>query len=101
MLKNLWNDDAGIVALEYMLVATIIGLSLTLGLHAVSTSLNVELTELGNAIQTISQAYNYCGQTGCCSSVAGSAATDTAGSEPYGSVTVTPNDVSRTCSGTP
>src|SRR5688572_20900427 len=86
MLKNLWNDDNGIVALEYLLVATLIGLSLVVGLHAVSTALNIELTELANAITTISQEYSYGGQAGCNSSVEGSQATDSPTSQGYNSL---------------
>jgi len=76
MMKNLWNDDAGIVALEYLLVATIIGLGLVVGLQAVSRSLNTELVELADAINTIDQTYSYSGFSTCGASKAGSAATD-------------------------
>jgi Flp pilus assembly pilin Flp len=61
MMHKLWNDDAGIVALEYLLVATIVGLGLVVGLSAVSEAINVELTELANAILAIDQSYSYAG----------------------------------------
>jgi Flp pilus assembly pilin Flp len=101
MLKKLWNDDAGIVALEYLLVATIIGLGLTVGLHAVSVALNIELTELANAITAISQEYSFCGQAGCCSLVEGSGVTDSPSSQTYVSVPVTETSIDIVCTGTP
>jgi len=62
MLK-LWNDDAGIVALEYLLVATIVGLGLVVGLASLSEALNVELAELGNAILGLDTGYSIATQT--------------------------------------
>ena len=63
MLLKLWNDDAGIVALEYLLLATIVGLGLVVGLSALSEALNQELTELGNAILALDQGYTFAAQT--------------------------------------
>jgi Flp pilus assembly pilin Flp len=77
LLLKLWKDDAGIVALEYLLVATIVGLGLVVGLAALESSLNVELTELGNAIMALSQAYDIGTQSNCKASKQGSKATDT------------------------
>jgi Flp pilus assembly pilin Flp len=64
MLKRLWHDDAGIVALEYLLVATIIGLGLVVGLSNVEIALDTELTELANAITGLDQSYSFVGVTG-------------------------------------
>jgi Flp pilus assembly pilin Flp len=61
MFNKLWNDDAGIVALEYLLVATIVGLSLVVGLGALAFGLNAELTELAQAISAINQTYGISG----------------------------------------
>jgi Flp pilus assembly pilin Flp len=77
MLKNLWSDDSGIVALEYLLVATIVGLGLVVGLQAVGKSLNSELVELADAINALDQSYSFQGWSTCGASKAGSAAADT------------------------
>lgn len=61
MMSQLWNDDAGIVSLEYLLVATIISMGVITGLAAVSNSLNEELIELATAILAINQSYSYNG----------------------------------------
>jgi Flp pilus assembly pilin Flp len=65
-LVELWQDDAGIVALEYMLLATIVGLGLTVGLAAVNGSFNAEYTELANAVQSLDQSYSFAGHALAC-----------------------------------
>jgi Flp pilus assembly pilin Flp len=75
----LWKDDAGIVALEYLLVATIVGLGLVVGLAALESGLNVELTELANAIMALSQGYEVGTQSNCKATKQGSKALDTPG----------------------
>jgi pilus assembly protein Flp/PilA len=77
LFSRLWKDEAGIVALEYLLVATIIGLGLIAGLVSLRQSLNAELLELGNAIMALNQGYSYSGVTACIATVEGSQATDT------------------------
>jgi Flp pilus assembly pilin Flp len=62
MLRKLWSDDAGIVAMEYLFMATIIALGLAVGATAVSDSLNAELTELGDALLALNQSYYINGQ---------------------------------------
>jgi Flp pilus assembly pilin Flp len=93
MFAKLWKDEAGIVALEYLLVATIIGLGLVVGLSNLESALNVELTELGNAILGLSQAYSIDGLSGCNASKAGSAVTDTATSTALGSIAPTSTSI--------
>src|SRR5947209_15638647 len=63
VLRKLWQDDAGIVALEYLLVATIVGLGLVVGLAALYEALTAELTELSNAILALDQSYEFTGLT--------------------------------------
>jgi Flp pilus assembly pilin Flp len=58
MLRKLWADDAGIVALEYMLVATFVGLTLIVGLNALGIAITGELLELANAIAIVDQSYS-------------------------------------------
>ncbi len=59
MLLQLWQDDAGVVSLEYLLVATIIGLGLVVGLSNLEIALDTELTELANAITALDQSYHF------------------------------------------
>jgi len=91
LFSKMWQDDDGIVAFEYLLVATIIGLSLVVGLSAVSHALNIELTELANAILNLNQTYTYDGQSTCTGSVLGAAVTDSTASNliNYGSIVPT------------
>jgi Flp pilus assembly pilin Flp len=60
-MLRLWKDDAGIVALEYLLVATIVGLGLVVGLSAFEQAMNTELTELANAILAVDEGYYIAG----------------------------------------
>jgi Flp pilus assembly pilin Flp len=84
LFVKMWKDDAGIVAFEYLLVATIIGLGLVVGLSAVSVALNAELTELAQAILALDQSYAYATQSTCVSIKTGSSAQDSNGSISYG-----------------
>jgi len=58
MFRKLWNDDAGVVSLEYLMLSTVVGLGMAVGTSAVSDALNVEYIELSNAILALSQAYS-------------------------------------------
>ncbi len=83
-LQKLWQDDGGTVALEYLLVATIIGLGLVVGLSNLEISLDTELTELANAISALDQGYNFVMLLGS----SGSDKTGTCTIDSYGSQTV-------------
>jgi len=91
MFRKLWTDDAGTVALEYLLVATIVAIALVVGLSNLATALNVELSELSNAILSLNQSYSYEAASGCSGTHGGTTATDACGSVSYGqSAEVTP-----------
>jgi Flp pilus assembly pilin Flp len=86
MWLKLWQDDAGIVALEYLLVATIVGLGLVVGLSNLEIALDNELTELANAITALDQSYSFVsvhgsGAFGRTSGKRGTRATDTWGTQ--------------------
>lgn len=85
MMQQLWQDDAGIVALEYLLVATIVGLGLVVGLSNLEIALDNELTELANAITALDQSYSFVSVLGkgttTTSYKAGTNATDTYGTQ--------------------
>lgn len=97
MMKKLWNDDAGIVALEYLLVATLIGLATIVGLNSVGTALNIELVELSSAITNVSQQYSYHGHSGCNTSVDGGATTDADYVFPYSTTVQGPTTITEVC----
>lgn len=85
MFTKLWKDEAGIVALEYLLVATIVGLGLVVGLATLAKGINNELVELANAIQGLSQAYSIASVSTCQALRQGSCVTDTAATFSIGS----------------
>jgi len=96
MFSKLWKDEDGIVALEYLLVATIVGLGLVVGLSNLSNALNAELSELANAILGLSQAYSVSTKSGCSSSKQGSAVSDDPGSVTFTTASVTATSVNVT-----
>lgn len=79
MFSKLWKDEAGIVAMEYLFVATIVGLALAVGLANLAAGLNAELSELANAILALSQTYSVNGTSSCQAFKEGTSASDTAG----------------------
>jgi Flp pilus assembly pilin Flp len=75
MLNRLWSDDQGaLIAMEFLFVATILVIGIIVGLSAVRSAVNAELTALGNAILALSPGFTISGQSGCCASTDGSAA---------------------------
>jgi Flp pilus assembly pilin Flp len=101
MFSKMWQDDAGIVALEYLLVATILGLALVVGLAAVSNAINAEFTELANAILALDQGYSVASQSTCVSFKAGSSAQDSLTNMTFGKslVTITPQGTQAVSAG--
>lgn len=92
MFAKLWNDEAGNIALEYLLLATVVGIALVVGFSNLATALNVEYTELSNAILALNQSYSYEAASGCSGTHGGVNATDTVGTSSYGqSAAVTPS----------
>src|SRR5689334_13400955 len=78
LLNKLWKDDCGaLIAMEFLFVATILVIGIIVGLVAVRDAVNVELSELANAILALSEGYSFAGQSGCCAIVDGSQAIDT------------------------
>lgn len=75
VFDRLWNDDEGaLIAMEFLFVATLLVIGITVGLSGVRVAVNAELTELGNAILALSPGYSISGQIGCCASTDGSQA---------------------------
>lgn len=91
MFSKLWNDESGIVALEYLLIMTIVGLALVVGFSSVASALNVEFTELSNAILALDQSYSYDAASSCSGTHGGVTVTEQTTSTNYGqSATPTP-----------
>jgi hypothetical protein len=62
MLKQLWNDELGvIISAELVLVLTIAVLAMVVGLHAVAKSVTQELNDLSSAFGALDQSYSYSG----------------------------------------
>jgi Flp pilus assembly pilin Flp len=65
MMQRLWQDDQGaLIAAEYLFVATILVIGTVVGLAGLREAINTELTELGNAILSISQGFTVSGMSG-------------------------------------
>lgn len=78
LMTKLWNDDCGaLIAAEFLFVSTILVIGIIVGLAAVRTAINIELSELANAYLALSQGYVISGQQGCCANTDGSQAIDT------------------------
>ncbi|MFG0334948.1 MAG: hypothetical protein ACF8TS_16450 [Maioricimonas sp. JB049] len=72
-LRELWRDECGaVLSAEVVLLGTLGVIGATVGLSALSKSVNDELTELAFAIRSLDQSYCYEGRTGCRSWTAGS-----------------------------
>lgn len=66
MLKNLWNDEAGvIISAELVLVLTICVLGVIVGLSSVVVAVNTELVDFAHAIGSLNQSFCVPGFTGC------------------------------------
>ena len=66
MLKNLMNDEAGVIlSAEMVLVLTICVLGVIVGLSHVVMAVNQELSDVAQAIGSLNQSYSFTGFT-CC-----------------------------------
>lgn len=79
MFSKLWNDDCGVVTIEYLVLGTFLALALIVGVATLAASINAELSELSQAILTFNQSYAVSGQSSCVATKGGSGAVDTAG----------------------
>jgi hypothetical protein len=76
-MDQLWNDDQGaIISAEFLFVTTILVIGIVVGLTAVRDAINVELSELANALLALSQGFSFNGSTNGNASVDGSQAID-------------------------
>ena len=76
-MDQLWNDDQGaIISAEFLFVTTILVIGIVVGLSAVRDAINVELSELANALLALSQGFSINGTTNGNASADGSQAID-------------------------
>ena len=77
IIASLLHDEAGfILSAELVLIATIGVLSLVVGLSEVAFNINQELEDLGSAIGSINQSYQFNGAGGNKGRASGSASSD-------------------------
>lgn len=93
MFAKLWNDEAGLVSLEVILIGTLISLAVAVGANAVGRALNSELVELANAIAVINQSYCVSGYSICGAYVSPFGAADTTNSFTAVVLTPTPSPI--------
>ena len=78
MLRNLWNDDFGLILkVELIFVLTIVVIGCLTSLVALRQAVISEAVETAQAILALNQSYSFSGQSNCESSTAGSSASDT------------------------
>lgn len=65
LLSKLNADDSGVVTIEYLVLGTILGLGIIVGVHVLTAKINEELTELANAVGSLDQNYSAAGFFGC------------------------------------
>ncbi len=73
LLYEFWNDEIGVIlSAEAALLGTVAVIGTTVGLSAVSHSVNEELTEVASAFRSLDQSYHFEGRHGCGAWTAGS-----------------------------
>jgi hypothetical protein len=73
IFTNLKNDDAGfIISAELILISTIVVLGCMVGLAEVSHGINEELEDVGSAIGSINQSFQFSGFSGAKGRIVGS-----------------------------
>jgi hypothetical protein len=99
--KRFWNDDAGfLISAELLFLGTILVLGLIVGWTNLQQSVVNELTELGNAFNSLDQSYMYPTINSTCTTAgaaatSGSAASDSAHNLGWKTTAVTPNTIDQ------
>ena len=68
-MHSLWNDDAGTVYLEYLILATILGLGVIVGVASLRSALTAEYVELSSSILALDQGISVDGLSTCVAAV--------------------------------
>ena len=91
LMVRLWKDDCGaLLALEWVVLATIMVIGIMTGLTAVRQGVIAELHDVANALLALNQSYSFSGQSNCESSTAGSSFKDVGDSIVVKSTAATP-----------
>lgn len=93
MFAKIWNDESGVIAVEYLFLVTIVGLALSVGFSNLASALNVEYSELSTAILSLDQSYSYVAASGCAGSHGGLTVTDATAASSYSESTTAPGSV--------
>lgn len=106
MFAKLWNDEAGVLNIEFIVLATLVALASIVGANAVGLAVNEELSEIANAVRAIDQGYKYAGFSYCTcvgggASVNGQQVTDAFGTSGGVVVAPTPTNISVGVCGSP
>ncbi len=73
LMAKLWNDDCGaLIATEFLFIAALLVIGIIVGLSAVRSALNVELSNFADAVLALNLSYSFGGQSGCCAQTEGS-----------------------------
>jgi hypothetical protein len=77
LFARLWDDDCGgVLAAEWLFLATLLVLGTVGGLVAVRQAVISEFTEYAQAVMALNQGYSFSGQSNAASATPGSYATD-------------------------
>ncbi len=75
LVCKLWSDDQGaLLTMEYLFMAVILVIGIIVGMAAIRAAINIEATEVANAILALSPGYTISGQSGVGASTDGSQA---------------------------
>jgi len=53
LMKRLWKEEEGQDLIEYALLIALIALAATVGMNALATKINLEFTNLGTSLTTV------------------------------------------------
>src|SRR6266852_7908590 len=91
LMAKLWNDDGGaLIATEFLFIATILVIGIIVGLTSVRAAVNIELTNLADAILALNMSFAFSGQSGCCAQTEGSQFIQTTGQVIPGPICIPP-----------
>ncbi len=75
LISKLYRDDQGaLLTMEFLFMAVILVIGLITGWAALRNAVNIELTEVANALLALNPGYTISGQSGCCAETSGSQA---------------------------
>jgi len=71
-MRKLWNDECGaVVSAELVMVMTILGLGMIVGLKTLQSAVGTEMGDVAQAIGKTDQSFNYSGISLCLPAMAG------------------------------